>query len=150
VFTNPSVPSGKLAHGARVGNRKLALLRIGPAASFVFCTARTLDTGEVQATGNLRRSSRVSARRSVGHHVAHLGVTKWAAGLGVDDVDIDNDHHRICPALLVSLQRFFSRRRCDVIFIKDGFNRLCFSPKEFALIAVAWPYYFFNALLGRD
>ena len=35
---------------------------------------------------------------------------------------------------------------CDVIFVKDGRNKLCFSPKEFALIAVAWPYYVLDAL----
>lgn len=39
---------------------------------------------------------------------------------------------------------------CDVIFIKDGFYKMCFSPKEFALIAVAWPYYIFDALMRRD
>ena len=39
---------------------------------------------------------------------------------------------------------------CDVIFIKDGHKLLCFSPREFALIAAAWPYFIFDALLGRD
>ena len=39
---------------------------------------------------------------------------------------------------------------CDVIFVKDGRNKLCFSPKEFALVAAVWPYYIFDSLWGRD
>jgi hypothetical protein len=39
---------------------------------------------------------------------------------------------------------------CDVIFAKDGFNKLCFSPGESALLALAWPYYICRALWERD
>jgi len=39
---------------------------------------------------------------------------------------------------------------CDVVFVKDGCNRLCFSPNEFALVAAAWPFYIFDSLWGRD
>jgi len=38
---------------------------------------------------------------------------------------------------------------CDVIFIRDGFNKLCFSRKEIALLVVSWPYFVFGALF-RD
>jgi hypothetical protein len=39
---------------------------------------------------------------------------------------------------------------CDGIFIKDGLNKYCFSRQEFALLAVAWPYYVFGELWERD
>ena len=73
-----------------------------------------------------------------------------AAGLGVDDVDIDMTTTASVLLCWYLFSGFFLAVVCDVIFIKDGFNRLCFSPKEFALIAVAWPYYVFNALWGQD
>ena len=39
---------------------------------------------------------------------------------------------------------------CDGIFIRDGLSKYCFSRKEFALLAVAWPYYVFGELWERD
>jgi hypothetical protein len=38
----------------------------------------------------------------------------------------------------------------NAVFIKGGFNKLCFSLKETALITVAWPYYLFEVLIERD
>ncbi len=39
---------------------------------------------------------------------------------------------------------------CDVIFVKGGFNKLCFSPSESALLVLTWPYYICSALWERD
>ncbi len=38
----------------------------------------------------------------------------------------------------------------NVLFIKGGFNVLCFSPKETFLLTVSWPYFMFGALMERD
>jgi hypothetical protein len=39
---------------------------------------------------------------------------------------------------------------CDAIFVKDGFNKLCFSLKESVLLSLAWPYYIGSAFWERD
>jgi len=65
-------------------------------------------------------------------------------------VGIDNDHHRNVLLSRYLFSGLALAAVCDVIFIKDGFYNSCLSPKEFALIAVAWPYYIFDALLRRD
>jgi len=38
----------------------------------------------------------------------------------------------------------------NIIFINGGFDKLCFSMKETALIAVAWPYFLLAILLKRN
>jgi hypothetical protein len=77
--TNPSVPSGKLARGTRVGNRKLARFRIGPAArAFVFFALhRTLDRAKCRQPATLGRRQVSAPEEAFGHHAARLGVTKW-------------------------------------------------------------------------
>ena len=53
----------------------------------------------------------------------------------------------LCWYLLTGL---FIVAVCDVIFVRDGYSKLCFSRKEIALLAVGWPYFVFGALLGWD